>query len=473
MVEHVLQPSVRGRRGQSSMKRTERAPLPSGRRGTTTARSARTGGLGAVTAVAAALLGGEAAAQAPAGQAPPPAQQAAADGAAPTAAELRERGARAAAAQQYEACVKEYSKALAMERDAATAGELGLCEEALGQNVAAYEHGMEALAREVPASPPAVRAQWERFRSSARRLDRKVARVLLSVSPSEAVVFLDGVSLGPYGSGRIFAVLPGKHTWLARAPGHEDAVVEHMVAGGDAPDIMLQPRAQRRSPPATAAAPAPAPVCPACQPPRPAPCDAADDLPMSVDLCNALRIRWRRMDPTLGLVAGGLLSLGFTPDVGPGFFLGGEAHWRRQGEVQDWGFQVGAEARFVMPTYAGSTLDKKEHITITLMELAVAPCVRYKWALGCAVVSPGMALGGGSLFEVPENQGLGPQVLFVMGVGPRLGVDIPVAERFGIRVFGELRFGPLPPTGFAVNGIRVIWDEPKVSGFLGIAAAYR
>lgn len=397
-----------------------------------------------------------------------------------SAAELRAQGERASAAGQYEACVDALSAALRIEPDAATAGELGRCEEALGHHVAAYPHLLQALEQEVRASPPAVRDRWKRFHAAMGRVERRIVRVLLLVSPPHADIFLDGAPLGPYLSGRTFGVSPGKHTWVARLPGQPDVVVVQDGRGGDFPDIALfvpgwmpgvfgvLPTSPPAPPPP--APPAPAPAYPVTQV---EPCDAADNLPMSVDVCNALRIRWRRMDPTLGLVAGGLLSLGFTPDVGPGFFVGGEAHWRRQGQVEDWGFQVGAEARFVMPTYGGTSRNGELDISITLMELAVAPCVRYKWALGCAVVSPGMTLAGGTLTETPETKDEGPQPLFMLGIGPRLGVDIPVAERFGIRLFGEVRFAPLPPGGYHVNGAYYIWTEPAVSGVLGLAAAYR
>lgn len=403
-----------------------------------------------------------------------------------TLAALRARGAAAAAAKDYEECIRHYSAALALQVDGATAGELGLCEEVLGRNVAAHDHLLMALEREVRAAPAKVRARWKLFRAAALRVDMRVARVALFVTPLEAEVLLDGKSLGTQVSGTYFAVEPGTHTWVARLPHNHDAqvTVTATARGGSLPHIGLtipsEPTPAPPPPSSTPPAPAAPSTCAACEAPRlpeMAPCEAADGLPMTVDLCDALRIRWRRMDPTLGLVAGGLLSLGFTADVGPGFFLGGEAHWRRE---EDWGFQVGAEARLVIPTKAGfaptnpGVSQADARLDLMVLELAVVPCARYKWVLGCVFIAPGMTLDFGPLTETPEWGGPGSGPTFLFGVGPRLAADIPLTERFGVRAFADLRFNPgLPPTTYTVNKLYKVWEEPVVSGFLGLGIWFR
>jgi hypothetical protein len=403
---------------------------------------------------------GAALAQAPAAQ----------DQAAPSAAELRARGEAAAAAGKHQECIRAYSAAFALEADAGTAGELGLCEEALGRDLEAYDHLAFALEREVPAAPAAVQARWSQYRVATKKLLQRIALVMVSVFPSRAEVLLDGRSLGANVSGRVFAVLPGKHTWTARLPGREDIVVPHVVRGGDVPDVLLA--LPPETPPREAKAPpAGEPGCKACRPP-PAyvePCPIAGGLVIAVDLCNALRAVLRNMDPTFGVVVGGALSLGFTADVGPGFFVGGEAYWRRK---EEWGFHLALESRFFFPTKGGIN-STGEQLDVTFLDFALVPCARYKWVLGCAFIDAGVVFGSGVALSGPEVEDRGLRPLFMLGMGPRLAADIPLVEHVGIRAFADLRFSPLPVTGYRENGVIITWQHPPVSGFLGVGLAFR
>jgi hypothetical protein len=218
------------------------------------------------------------------------------------------------------------------------------------------------------------------------------------------------------------------------------------------------------------APPPPPPPAPAHPPPDPVePCAIAGGIPMRVDLCNAFRAVLPRMDPTFGVMVGGALSLGFTADVGPGLFLAGEAHWRRK---EEWGFHLALESRFFFPT-KGGVATNGEVLDVTLLDFAVVPCARYKWVLGCALIDAGATFASGEALSGPEVENRGLRPLFMFGLGPRLAVDVPITEHVGVRAFADLRFSPLPPTGYRENGVVVTWGHPPVSGFLGLGASFK
>jgi hypothetical protein len=200
-----------------------------------------------------------------------------------------------------------------------------------------------------------------------------------------------------------------------------------------------------------------------------APCPAAHGAPMTVEMCNGIRAVLQPMDPTFGLIVGGALSFGFTADVGPGLFLAGEAHWRRK---EDWGFHLALEPRFFFPTKAGVTTSG-DVLDVSLLDFAVVPCARYKWALGCAFVDAGVTFGTGPAVSGPEDEDRGLRPLFMLGMGPRLAVDVPITDHVGVRAFADLRFSPLPPTGHKQNGVTIIWQHPPVSGFVGLGVSFR
>lgn len=418
---------------------------------------------------------------------------AAAEGAGPSAEELRRRGAAAAAAHEYEKCVDAYAAALEKEPLPSTAGELGLCEEALGRNVAAHDHLLDALAGEVPSAPPPAPAMWRRYRRAADRVDRRIARVLLLVSPPAAAVFVDGRPVGSHVSGRAFAVLPGQHTWTAKLPGFADATVTHTARAGDFPDIALllpgwpppppdaappggtenkgigtggtEKAASARKPPAPTGAPVPA-ACSASPPPG-GRSSTAGGARLSGATCGAVDAPPRgRMDPSPVLVGGGLLSAGFTADAGPGFFVGGEVHFRRR---EAWGFSVGADVRAVLPAKGGLRARDGNPLDISLIAVVIAPCVRYRWVMGCVFVDPGGTVAGGpGPLSFQENN----PMLFVVGVGPRLALDVPVLERASLRAFADLRVSPLrADLGYVIDRVSA-WTQPRVSGFFGAGVSF-
>lgn len=157
------------------------------------------------------------------------------------------------------------------------------------------------------------------------------------------------------------------------------------------------------------------------------------------------------------VLAGGLLSAGLTADPGGGAWLGGEV---RFGET----FSAAAEARVLFPSRARSTAG--DDFAVTLGSLAVVPCVRWSWLLGCVSADIGfLALG-----VVTTS---GEPIVATFGVGPRLAVQIPLGDRFGLRVFADARFAPVPSRvgPFLDTGGR--WQTEIASGLFGLALTFQ
>lgn len=151
------------------------------------------------------------------------------------AVELRRAGAAATKARQWDACIRAYVSAQALEDTALAAGDLGLCEEQAGRFADAHRHLDRALA----AAPAQNNGEpWKRYRAAMTRVLDRVAIVFLTVTPTEALVVLDSSPIGQ-ADGRYIAVEPGKHTISARLEGHEDATRSLTVSARDLPYVHL------------------------------------------------------------------------------------------------------------------------------------------------------------------------------------------------------------------------------------------
>jgi len=164
--------------------------------------------------------------------------------------------------------------------------------------------------------------------------------------------------------------------------------------------------------------------------------------------------RVRRMDLTIGLSAYALMTAGLTANVGPGFGIGADV----RGEV----FSIGVELRGVLPgiTWARNPIDPSAPSTPGSFDLSqltglVVPCGRYKYFVGCGVVQ-----GGLFLIKSTTDQVVRPVFTF----GPRVGLEIPFAERFAVFGFGEALFAPLQAGADGYEG-NVEWTQSIVSGF--------
>lgn len=383
----------------------------------------------------------------------------------------RRSGAAAALRADFDTCAEAYALAWILAPDVARAalasGEAGLCEEARGRPVAAYDYLRLAQEHEPAPASGGGQGAWKRYSAAVERLERRVARAIVVVSPSDAEVFLDGELLGSALSGRYVTLAPGPHSWVAKHAGHEDATFQHTVRGGDLPDVRLM---LRRKPEEAAAPPCDAACRSAIRAEGAREGEAKARAEMTFTMQKHVQeaidlIYRRRMDPSLSLIVGGALSAGLTLDVGPGFVVGGEARWRKFDEV---GFSVGLEVQTLLPTkavvdFAGQT------VTVTQVVVAAVPCLQYKWFSGCAFGDVGMLIAGadGPLYFS------GNGVLATAGFGPRLGFQIPFAERFMVRAFTELRISPVD-TGWrsSVTAPGVEWGNPLVTGLFGLGVSF-
>lgn len=216
-------------------------------------------------------------------------------------------------------------------------------------------------------------------------------------------------------------------------------------------------------PPAPTCPPCPAPACPACrvcgtsQPPPP--CPVLPNPPP-----------WR-MDLSVGLSTYVAMSTFFSSNVGPVVAVAGEV----RGEVVG----VAAEFRIVLPsrTYAlepvpGTTSSYPQEFDLSQLSALLVPCARYKYFVGCAVAQFGSIL--------TQNRRLA--TLLSYSFGPRLGFEVPFAERFAAFGFGEVLFAPDPagidfiypdPENPGVPPANTGWTQSVASGFFGVGVSVK
>ncbi len=154
---------------------------------------------------------------------------------------LLRTGAEASNAKRWTACIEALTAAAAIESTPKTWGDLGLCEEQAGRFVAAHDHLFRAL-EAAPTQP--TKEPWSRYHAALARVKERVALLVVSTSPPNARVILDGRPLGP-ADGRAFAVEPGTHTIGARLVGYEDVVETRTMRARDMPafHFQLKPKA--------------------------------------------------------------------------------------------------------------------------------------------------------------------------------------------------------------------------------------
>jgi hypothetical protein len=140
--------------------------------------------------------------------------------------------------------------------------------------------------------------------------------------------------------------------------------------------------------------------------------------------------------------------------VGPGFGIGADV----RGEV----FSVGVELRGVLPgiIWGEGPVDparpfSRAHTDLSQWTGLVVPCARYKYFVGCGVVQGGLNV---------TNSGVGGGIRPAFNLGPRVGFEVPFAERFAVFGFGEALFALLP-SGLDDVPHNVEWTQSPVSGF--------
>ena len=133
-------------------------------------------------------------------------------------------------------CDRERTAAMRAESsDAAYAlaiGAWGLCAEKAGTYGEAHRLVSRALEGAPPGTSPA--APWPALRAALRRLDDRVARVLVTF---DGDLWIDGHAVVAV-SGAVLAVDPGRHVFEARGKGHVAKEVE--ARAGDLPTVDLR-----------------------------------------------------------------------------------------------------------------------------------------------------------------------------------------------------------------------------------------
>lgn len=167
-------------------------------------------------------------------------------------------------------------------------------------------------------------------------------------------------------------------------------------------------------------------------------------------------------EPAFSLSAGGLLTAGWTADVGPGAWIGGAA---RAGL-----FSLGLELRSTFPART-LTFDADRSASGTTLSAAAIPCAHWKVFAGCLLVE-----AGAFLFLVPS-----PRTPIVsdalVSLGPRLAIDLPLGAGLAVRAAAELAIHPYLPI-FTVRATSAPdspvkrWTTPLLSGALGLGLVW-
>jgi len=219
--------------------------------------------------------------------------------------------------------------------------------------------------------------------------------------------------------------------------------------------------------PQVVSAPPPAPAPAAPEKPAPPPPPQYVLVPACDEHCieNIVRRVAARTGPwidfSVTLMAGGLLTAGWSEDVGPGAWLGFQVR-------HQW-FSMGLEARALFPA---KTLTFGENITSNVATFSglLLPCAHWRVIFGCAFFEV-----GSYIFTVPGRK---PAVTdTVLSVGPRAGIDIPIGAGFTVRGFADLAIHPYAPV-FGVlltpdpDGPKAQWQTRIVSGFFGLGVGW-
>jgi hypothetical protein len=131
---------------------------------------------------------------------------------------------------------------------------IGLALARLGRFVEAIEVLDRVLAE--PGLPAAARAEAERLRSEGLS---SLGEVTLSITPADAVLYVDGFARNGSGASRVIPLDPGRHVLRATAPEHDEAELTVSVVAGehDARELVLTPRIVEPPPPPSPAPPPP------------------------------------------------------------------------------------------------------------------------------------------------------------------------------------------------------------------------
>jgi len=145
------------------------------------------------------------------------------------------RAERARKARRWEEAADAYRAAWALDPRPEIAGELGVCEVALGS----YRDAAEHLQISLDSAARLSEDQRRRFDEALERAEEKVASVAIGANPPDAEVWVDGRSLGAPRETYLIHLDPGPHTFRARLAGHDDAIATLDAMPGTTPMVPL------------------------------------------------------------------------------------------------------------------------------------------------------------------------------------------------------------------------------------------
>ena len=346
--------------------------------------------------------------------------------------------------------------------------------------VAAFWHAARALAQQLP---PAEEAPKDDPRKGPRLEYKRGPAQCLAENDfrSEVAIALDGVDHLATDSPDLVQV-----RFERNAGGGFKATIVHTNALGEqsAPKVLTYYNCEilgrhagwwvsRLVPPAPD--PPPPPPCPATPAPPCAPCPACQE-------CGRARPSipcplpptpppWR-MDLSVGVGAYAMMTAFLSADVGPAVGLTGSV----AGEI----FSLNAELRLVIPSRAharatipGLTPNYPVDFDLSQVSGLLVPCARYKFLLACGV---------GQISALMMQSSVSGLMVASFGLGPRLGFEVPFAERFAAFAFGEVLFNPAPasfsfilpdPNYPEEPPANTRWTQPVASGFFGAGVSIK
>jgi hypothetical protein len=165
-----------------------------------------------------------------------------------------------------------------------------------------------------------------------------------------------------------------------------------------------------------------------------------------------------QVTPTLGNAGAALhLALGLEPAAALGLTVFAGA---RRGRVS-----FALEARYDAP--ASDAISPGGRLAAEFFGAGAVPCFHYRPFAGCAVILAGLLR-----VESTGVPGARADAGFFAGLGPRLGLEWPIAPHVSVFAQGDLLFSLRPLT--VKRGEATVWESPLASGRLasGFVAAF-
>lgn len=160
----------------------------------------------------------------------------------------------------------------------------------------------------------------------------------------------------------------------------------------------------------------------------------------------------RRDKVTLRASFGALASLGSAPAINFGFAAQIGLRWRIA--------SFALEGRADLP--ASATTAPPSGVESQLFLASFVPCVHYRFALACALVSLGALQGKGIHVDRPRDE-----TTFYSAAGVRIGAEIHLVSFLSLRISLDV-LGTLTRTTLTINDA-ASWTTPPVSGNLGLS----